>query len=117
LNYTRINAAQMVAFQPRGVNRPGAGTPDPDGFVVEFHAFLIDLRQPFMEIVLNGTATEVPDGATAAELVEQLGLTGKRIAMEVNREILPRSRYAEQPLAPGDQVEIVHAIGGGQGSR
>jgi sulfur carrier protein len=46
-------------------------------------------------------------------LVIQLGLADKRVAMEVNLEIIPRSRYGDQPLKDGDKVEIVHAIGGG----
>ncbi|HLW73644.1 MAG TPA: sulfur carrier protein ThiS [Gammaproteobacteria bacterium] len=66
-----------------------------------------------MQIVLNGTATELPGDCTARELVEQLALTGKRIAMEVNGEILPRSTYAERRINEGDKVEIIHAVGGG----
>ena len=66
-----------------------------------------------MNIILNGEEKSLADGATAAALVEQLGLTGRRIAMEVNREIVPRSTFEEHTLNDGDQVEIVHAIGGG----
>ena len=70
-----------------------------------------------MNIYLNGEARQVPDNCSAAQLVEELGLSGKRIAMEVNREIVPRSSYADTPLQTDDKVEIVHAIGGGQGAR
>lgn len=66
-----------------------------------------------MNIILNGEAHELPDGTTAEQLVERLGLGGRRIAMELNREIVPRSDYAGQMLSEGDKVEIVHAIGGG----
>ena len=66
-----------------------------------------------MEIQLNGEAREVPDNCTAEQLVEELGLAGRRLAMEVNREIVPRSSYADHRLKHGDRVEIVHAIGGG----
>jgi sulfur carrier protein len=66
-----------------------------------------------MKITLNGEARQVPDNCTASRLIEELGLGGRRIAMEVNQEIVPRSRYAEQTLQAGDKVEIVHAIGGG----
>ncbi|MCW9089259.1 MAG: sulfur carrier protein ThiS [Gammaproteobacteria bacterium] len=66
-----------------------------------------------MNIYLNGEAREVPDKMTAAVLVEELGLSGKRIAMEVNMEIVPRSAYHSHHLSEGDKVEIVHAIGGG----
>ena len=66
-----------------------------------------------MQISVNGESRQVPDGATAAQLVELLGLTGRRLAMEVNGEILPRSRHANHTLDPGDRVEIVQAVGGG----
>lgn len=66
-----------------------------------------------MQIYLNGETRDFPDDTTAAALVESLGLTGKRIAMEVNMEIVPRSQYATHRLQPGDKVEVVQAIGGG----
>ncbi|NGP53405.1 sulfur carrier protein ThiS [Thioalkalivibrio sp. XN8] len=66
-----------------------------------------------MEITLNGERLELPDGATAAELIEQLGLAGRRYAMEVNGELVPRSAHPGHRLMPGDRVEIVHAVGGG----
>jgi sulfur carrier protein len=66
-----------------------------------------------MHIHINGTATEVADTLTAGELLERLSLAGQRIALEVNGEIVPRSRHGEHRFQPGDKVEIVHAIGGG----
>ena len=66
-----------------------------------------------VHIQLNGTATEMPDSLTARELVDRLQLGGKRIAVEVNGEIVPRSGHAQHRLKDGDRVEIVHAIGGG----
>ncbi|MCY4468912.1 MAG: sulfur carrier protein ThiS [Thiotrichales bacterium] len=66
-----------------------------------------------MQIMLNGDPHIVADGATIASLVEQLDLAGKRLAVEVNEEVVPRSRHGEHALESGDQVEIVHAIGGG----
>ncbi len=66
-----------------------------------------------MHIYLNGEAREIPDNTTAEELVDSLGLTGKRIAMEVNMEIVPRSQYTNYRFHPGDKVEVVQAIGGG----
>ncbi|HET7370273.1 MAG TPA: sulfur carrier protein ThiS [Gammaproteobacteria bacterium] len=66
-----------------------------------------------MQIFLNGDSAEYPDNLTATQLVERLELGGRRIAMEVNGEIVPRSRYTEHTFQPGDRVEIVHAIGGG----
>ncbi len=66
-----------------------------------------------MQIVLNGESTSVPDGTTTAQLLEQLGLAGKRVAIEINETIVPRSTHASTVLHNSDRVEIVHAIGGG----
>jgi len=67
-----------------------------------------------LTLTLNGVATEVAlDEATIADLVARLGLAGKRIAIEKNGEIVPRSRYAATSIARGDRVEIVGAVGGG----
>ncbi len=66
-----------------------------------------------MEITVNGETTDIAQNCSAAQLVEQLGLIGKRIAIEVNQEIVPRSTYNNHILSPGDKVEIVHAVGGG----
>ena len=66
-----------------------------------------------MLLHLNGQTTELPMGLTARALLERLQLTGARVAMEVNGEILPRSAHAAHELKDGDKVEIVHAIGGG----
>lgn len=66
-----------------------------------------------MKITINGEAREFNDRLTAQQLIDELDLTGKRLAMEVNREIVPRSVYAQHRLKEGDQVEIVRAIGGG----
>jgi len=66
-----------------------------------------------MKIKVNGKAREVSDSISAQQLIEELDLSDKRIAMEVNREIVLRSTYAEHTLKDGDQIEIVRAIGGG----
>lgn len=66
-----------------------------------------------MKIELNGEPHEVPSTTSLARLLEQNGYGTRRVAVEVNREIVPRSRYAEHRLAEGDRVEIVQAIGGG----
>jgi sulfur carrier protein len=66
-----------------------------------------------MKIVLNGHEREIAAPATLAQLLEQAGFGGRRVAVEVNREIVPRSNYDGRDLAAGDEIEIVHAIGGG----
>lgn len=66
-----------------------------------------------MEITVNGTARPLPEPLTLAQLLDQLGLAGKRLAVEVNRDIVPRGEHATHALRDGDRVEIIHAIGGG----
>lgn len=66
-----------------------------------------------MQIQLNGEAMELPAGSTVAALIEKLALAGKRLAVEVNEDIVPRSQHPEFILNDGDRVEVVHAIGGG----
>jgi sulfur carrier protein len=66
-----------------------------------------------MDIILNGDTRVIPDQTTAAELLLLLGLAGKRLALEINREIVPRSRFEQHRIRPGDRIEIVRAIGGG----
>ncbi|HZH57330.1 sulfur carrier protein ThiS [Yanghanlia caeni] len=66
-----------------------------------------------MNIILNGEERRVDAGQTVLQLIEQLGYQGKRIAVERNGEIVPRSAHASTPLAEGDRLEIVIAVGGG----
>ncbi len=66
-----------------------------------------------MNIILNGASRDVPDNLSASGLLLSLDLADKRLALEINREIIPRSSFAQHTINPGDQVEIVHAIGGG----
>jgi sulfur carrier protein len=66
-----------------------------------------------MKIVLNGREQDVASNATLADLVAAAGLAEKRVAIEINREFVPRSDYPSRVLAAGDRIEVVHAIGGG----
>jgi sulfur carrier protein len=66
-----------------------------------------------MQIIVNGETRQVADDTSAAELIEELGLGDRRLALELNGEIVPRSQHQERVLAAGDRVEIVHAVGGG----
>ena len=64
-------------------------------------------------ISINGAARQLSDSTSVAALIEEMGLTGKRIALERNGEIVPRSLFTAQQLADGDKLEIVVAVGGG----
>jgi sulfur carrier protein len=66
-----------------------------------------------MRIIVNGTERSLPDGSTVAQLIEQMSLSGRRIAVERNGEIVPRSLHPQVALADGDRLEIVVAVGGG----
>lgn len=66
-----------------------------------------------MEIVINGEPQRIDDGMTLAALIEQLDMKPKYVAVERNRELVPRARHAECLLQPGDQLEIVTLVGGG----
>jgi sulfur carrier protein len=66
-----------------------------------------------MQITLNGQPRDCGQGATVTQLLLQSGYAGRRVAVEVNHEIVPRSQHDGRQLREGDRVEIVHAIGGG----
>ena len=66
-----------------------------------------------MEILVNGESRKVPEGCTVGELLGLLDLGGRRVAVAVNREVVPRSRRDAVRLRPADRVEILEAVGGG----
>ncbi len=66
-----------------------------------------------MKLLLNGEERDVADVVTIADLVAALGLDARKVAVERNLEIAPRSSYADTALADGDRIEIVTFIGGG----
>ncbi|HZP11956.1 MAG TPA: sulfur carrier protein ThiS [Nevskiaceae bacterium] len=66
-----------------------------------------------MQIQVNGATEVVPEQSTLSQLIDRLRLSGKRVAVELNGEIVPRSAYAARPLKENDVLEIVAAIGGG----
>jgi sulfur carrier protein len=67
----------------------------------------------WMQITLNGHPHDCGQGTTVTQLLLQAGYAGRRVAVEINHEIVPRSLHDGHELREGDQVEIVHAIGGG----
>jgi sulfur carrier protein len=66
-----------------------------------------------MQIFLNGQALDLPSPINIVQLLEQQGYAERRVAVEVNRSIVPKSRHGQHMLNEGDKVEIVHALGGG----
>ena len=66
-----------------------------------------------MKLLLNGQDREFAAPMTVASLLQAAGFGERRVAVEVNAEVVPRSRHAEHALADGDRIEIIHAIGGG----
>jgi sulfur carrier protein len=66
-----------------------------------------------MRLIINGKDQTFDESLTLAQLIEQLGMKGDRVAVELNREIVPRAQWPEMQLNDGDQMEIVHFVGGG----
>jgi thiamine biosynthesis protein ThiS len=66
-----------------------------------------------VKITINGEERDFASLSTLSGLVEQLGMKPDRIAVELNRELIPRERWAETQLSEGDRLEIVHFVGGG----
>lgn len=66
-----------------------------------------------MQIILNGEPYQLRQADSVASLLVELQHENRRVAVELNREIIPRSRFSSTRLCDGDQIEIVHAIGGG----
>ena len=64
-------------------------------------------------VSINGATRQFTQPISIAALIEELGFTGKRIALERNGEIVPRSTFATQQLSEGDKLEVVVAVGGG----
>jgi thiamine biosynthesis protein ThiS len=66
-----------------------------------------------VEVIVNGQTRRIDEGATIAELLNELGLAKKYVAVEVNRELVPKKLHAERRLVAGDELEIVTLVGGG----
>jgi thiamine biosynthesis protein ThiS len=69
-----------------------------------------------MNVIINGEP-QPTSAETLADLVEQLGMKPDRVAIELNREIVPREKWPQTPLHDGDRLEIVHFVGGGRSPR
>ena len=66
-----------------------------------------------MKLVINGEARELNSISTLSDLLAHLTLKPDRVAVELNRDLIPRDRWAQTQLADGDKLEIVHFVGGG----
>jgi sulfur carrier protein len=66
-----------------------------------------------IDVVINGQPRTVNQGTTIAGLIGELGLSGKPVAVERNREVVPRAQHATTVLAAGDRLEVVTFVGGG----
>ncbi len=66
-----------------------------------------------MNLFINGEEKSFADSLSLAQLIEQLGMKGDRVAVELNRQIVPRAQWSETSLKDGDHLEVVHFVGGG----
>jgi len=71
------------------------------------------VSHPLLSIRVNGEARTVPAESSVADLIEALGLSGRRFAVAVNRDVVPRGQHAARRFSAGDRVEILEAVGGG----
>jgi thiamine biosynthesis protein ThiS len=71
------------------------------------------MTQATIQLTINGAPREVPEGMTVRDLVLHLGLGAGPVAVEQNREVVPRAEHATRPVSAGDAIEIVHFVGGG----
>ena len=84
-------------------------------FLLSLYCFIVLLYMPEkIEIILNGEETRISTKWTVNNLVEDLELVGKQVAVELNGQIISRDRWQEETLASGDRVEVVHFVGGGE---
>jgi sulfur carrier protein len=67
----------------------------------------------FVIVILNGEERPLEDGRTVADLLDELRLGGRRVAVELNRDIVPAAEYASRTIREGDTIEIVQFVGGG----
>lgn len=66
-----------------------------------------------MQVTINAETKELPEACSVAQMIELLSLQNKRLAVEINKELVPRSEFASHQIQEGDEIEIVQAIGGG----
>ncbi len=66
-----------------------------------------------VRVVVNGEERQVSDQVSVAQLLEELGLSAVRVAVEVNRQVIGRGEFSTRRLSDGDKVEVVHFVGGG----
>jgi len=71
------------------------------------------LSSQSLSVELNGGQRHIAPGTTVAELLAELGVEPRHVAVEVNQAVVPRARHAEQPLRAGDRIEVVTLVGGG----
>jgi thiamine biosynthesis protein ThiS len=71
------------------------------------------MRVEPIQIIINGEPKQIATATSVTALVAQLELNAQRLAIELNRDILPRGQWADTLLKEGDQLEIVHFVGGG----
>jgi sulfur carrier protein len=70
-------------------------------------------NRPTIRILVNGEPYQIAEDAVVADLISELNLPPERVAIELNRAILPRAKWAEKVLSIGDQLEVVQFVGGG----
>lgn len=107
--FVHPHGIDVVVITHHAMRHPGWHGPHLRG-VVACAPTMSDAR---IAIVVNGEDRQVPAGTTVLALIESLGFGGKKVAVERNREVVPRAQHASIVLADGDRVELVTFVGGG----
>ncbi len=102
-------------MKPRSPIGPLKPSPPPTSVVPTSDLQLVtpNLKLSACAYFINGDEKSFAESLSLAELIEQLGMKGDRVAVELNREIVSRAQWAETKLNDGDRLEIVHFVGGG----
>jgi thiamine biosynthesis protein ThiS len=84
------------------------------GLKLKLEARKLEPETNVMRLTINGEEHEIAAPLTLSSLIEQLGMKGDRVAVELNRDIIRREQWPETALKDGDRLEIVHFVGGGR---
>jgi thiamine biosynthesis protein ThiS len=71
------------------------------------------VQKEMISVILNGEAREIPHGSSVAAMLQAIGLDPRKVAVEHNLEVIPRSTFGDVEVSEGDRFEIVHFVGGG----
>lgn len=103
-------ARELRTSAPRSISAQARVFAPP---LTRFNLGELSANVPRVKYVLNGESLETPDPLRVLDLLDRFDLRKQRVAVAVNAEVVPKSRFAEVWIRDGDKVEVIHAVGGG----